>query len=83
MKRKIGFVGVGKAVLNDHAVNYRELVRKIPADRLLVETDGEDVSGDDRTAVLAEIYAKTSELTSVAESQIDVNAASFLHALMQ
>lgn len=78
-----GFVGVGKAVLNDHAVNYRELVRKIPADRLLVETDGEDVSGDDRTAVLAEIYAKTSELTSVAESQIDVNAASFLHALMQ
>ena len=34
-----GFVGVGKAVLNDHAVNYRQLVKRLPHDRLLVETD--------------------------------------------
>ena len=34
-----GFISVGPAVLNDHAVNYRELVKKIPLDRLLVETD--------------------------------------------
>ena len=34
-----GYISVGPAVLNDHAVNYRELVKKIPADRLLVETD--------------------------------------------
>ena len=34
-----GFISVGPAVLNDHAVNYRELVRKIPLDRLLLETD--------------------------------------------
>ena len=25
-----GFVGVGAALLNDHAVNYRELVREVP-----------------------------------------------------
>ena len=34
-----GYISVGPAVLNDHAVNYRELVKKIPLDRLLVETD--------------------------------------------
>ena len=34
-----GFISVGPAVLNDHAVNYRELVKKIPIDRLLLETD--------------------------------------------
>ena len=34
-----GFISVGPAVLNDHAVNYRELIKKIPLDRILVETD--------------------------------------------
>ena len=34
-----GFISVGPAVLNDHAVNYRELVTKIPIERLLIETD--------------------------------------------
>jgi len=37
-----GFISVGPAVLNDHAVNYRALVKKIPLDRLLVETDRTD-----------------------------------------
>lgn len=73
-----GFVGVGKAVLNDHAINYRALVKKIPVDRLLVETDVEDIPERERIALLADIFAKTAELTSVTESQIDGNAASFL-----
>ena len=34
-----GYISVGPAVLNDHAVNYRELVKRIPIERLLVETD--------------------------------------------
>ena len=34
-----GFISVGPAILNDHAVNYRKLLKKIPLDRLLVETD--------------------------------------------
>ena len=42
-----GYISVGPAILNDHAVNYRELVRKIPAERLLVETDcTEDAVGE-------------------------------------
>ena len=40
-----GYISVGPAVLNDHAVNYRELVKKIPLDRLLVETDRTDLVG--------------------------------------
>ena len=76
-----GFIGVGKAVLNDHAVNYRELVRKIPLDRLLIETDGEDLSDDDHSALITEIFSKTAELTSVSESQIDSNMAVFISSL--
>ena len=76
-----GFIGVGKAVLNDHAVNYRELVKKIPPDRMLIETDGEDLSDGDHSAVLAEIFSKTAELTSVTESQIDSNLAVFISSL--
>jgi len=34
-----GFISVGPAVLNDHAVNYRDLVKAIPDTCLLVETD--------------------------------------------
>ena len=34
-----GYISVGPAVLNDHAVNYRELVKRIPLERLLLETD--------------------------------------------
>ena len=34
-----GYISVGPAVLNDHAVNYRALVKRIPLDRLLLETD--------------------------------------------
>ncbi len=34
-----GFISVGPAVLNDHAVNYRRLVCEIPLEMLLVESD--------------------------------------------
>ena len=44
-----GFVGVGAALLNDHAVNYRALVKEIPAERLLVETDA-DYGYDEKLA---------------------------------
>lgn len=76
-----GFVGVGKAVLNDHAVNYRELVRRLPCDRILAETDWDADTDCGRSDALAAILAKISEIASVAQSQIDGNAASFLSAL--
>ena len=34
-----GYVSVGPALLNDHAVNYRELVKGLPEERILIETD--------------------------------------------
>ena len=38
-----GYVSVGAAVLNDHAVNYRELVKKIPSGRLLYLKAGKEM----------------------------------------
>lgn len=77
-----GFVSVGKAVLNDHAVNYRKLVKGIPLERLLVETD-DDVAGDaERAALLAQIFAKVSELTGVTEAQLDENTRRLVASIM-
>jgi TatD DNase family protein len=77
-----GFVSVGKAVLNDHAVNYRELVKKIPRDRLLAETDCEPDAGDDAQAPgIAEVAAKIGELTGVGESALADNAGEFVRSL--
>ena len=61
-----GFVSIGPAILNDHAVNYREMVKKVPLERLLVESDA--VGGTDCRSDLPvvprveEIAAKLAEL---------------------
>ena len=34
-----GYVSIGPAILNDHAVNYRVLAKELPLERMLVETD--------------------------------------------
>jgi TatD DNase family protein len=34
-----GYVSIGPALLNDHAINYRALVKELPSDRILIETD--------------------------------------------
>ena len=73
-----GFVSVGPAVLNDHAVNYRELVKKIPLDRLLVETDRTE-QGAAETPSVREVLAKVAELRGIAAAELerltDENAA--------
>ena len=56
-----GFISVGPAVLNDHAVNYRELVKAIPSDRLLVESDATAENMEDVPRV-AEVAAKVAEI---------------------
>lgn len=56
-----GYVSVGPAVLNDHAVNYRALVKKLPADRLLVETDATAETAE-MVPPLADIVTKVAEL---------------------
>ena len=75
-----GFVSVGPAVLNDHAVNYRELVKAIPADRLLVETDR--TAPTETGPGIGEIVAAVARLRGVPAdalaAQLDANAALFL-----
>ena len=76
-----GYVSVGPAVLNDHAVNYRELVKKIPIDRLLVETDRTADSASDAPSASA-VAAKVAELRGISpgelERMLDANAGRFL-----
>ena len=75
-----GYISVGPAVLNDHAVNYRELVKKIPSDRLLLETDRTPENAATCPSV-REVAAKVAELRGVAvgdlERTADANADAF------
>ena len=73
-----GFISVGKAVLNDHAENYRKLVSRLPHARLLVETDDAAETESARAALLADVFAKTAELTGITEAELDANATAFL-----
>lgn len=76
-----GFISVGPAVLNDHAVNYRELVKKIPLERLLVETDRTDANAAECPSV-RDVLAKVAELRGVSAAELeritDDNADAFL-----
>ena len=75
-----GYVSVGPAVLNDHAVNYRELVKRIPLDRLLVETDRTPENASTCPSVAA-VAAKVAELREMPLAELerltDANAARF------
>lgn len=76
-----GYVSVGAAVLNDHAVNYRELVKKLPLDRLLVESDRTAENAAEVPSVVA-IAAKVAELRGMElaelEERLEANAERFL-----
>ena len=75
-----GFISVGPSVLNDHAVNYRELVKKIPDECLVLETDRTEANAADCPAVSA-ICVKVAELRGRSaeeiESLTDANALRF------
>ena len=75
-----GYISVGPAVLNGHAVNYRELVKKIPADRLLIETD-RTVENAAECPPIAAVAAEVARLRGVAleelERMTDENAERF------
>lgn len=77
-----GFISVGPAILNDHAVNYRELVKKIPRDRLLVETDR--TSSSDSPSI-SDVLAKTADVLNLSAAELeritDENAGRFLGAV--
>ena len=78
-----GFVGVGAALLNDHAVNYRALVKEIPAERLLVETDADYGCDEKLAATSAASPAAAAKATaSAASPALAVNSAAGAVALV-
>ena len=81
-----GYVSIGPAILNDHAVNYRELARKIPADRLLVESDATAATAvsvpsvEDVAVKLAELRDTPAETMA---AQLEANADAFAGCLLR
>ena len=77
-----GFISVGPAVLNDHAVNYRELVKKIPLDRLLVETDAVVGARVPTRPHIRDVLVKTADILNLSAAELeritDENADRFL-----
>ncbi len=77
-----GFISVGPAILNDHAVNYRKLVCEIPLDRLLVESDATAENAAEVPRI-DEIAAKLAALRSIPLSdltaQLEDNLNRFLN----
>lgn len=80
-----GFISVGPAILNDHAVNYRELVKKIPLDRLLVETDAVVGARVPTRPHIRDVLAKTADILNLSAAELeritDENAGRFLGAV--
>ncbi|MBP5285113.1 MAG: TatD family hydrolase [Kiritimatiellae bacterium] len=74
-----GFVSVGPAILNSHAVNYRRLAAELPIDRLLAETDLEE--GADAPPI-GEIVRELAALRNLPADELerilDANADAFL-----
>ena len=74
-----GYISIGPAILNDHAVNYRELAKAIPEERLLVETDR---TVESAAVSIGDVLAKLAEVRGVSfaalERATDANAAVFL-----
>ena len=79
-----GFISVGPAVLNDHAVNYRELVKKIPIERLLIETDRTPENAAECPSV-REVAAAVATYRDMSLAELeritDENAARFLNLI--
>ena len=79
-----GFVSVGPALLNGHAVNSRALAKKIPQDILLVETDRTPETAAS-SASIADILRKLAEIRGTdvrrLEDAVEKNASRFAASL--
>ena len=79
-----GYVSVGPAILNDHAVNYRELAQKIPEDRLLAESDATAETAASAPPV-EDVAAKLAELRGLPPdamaARLEANADAFAGCL--
>ncbi len=74
-----GFISVSSAILNDHAVNYRKMLTKIPLENLLVETD---FTGEGKSPSLELIVEALAKIRGISvddlEKKIEENADRFL-----
>lgn len=74
-----GYFSIGPALLNDHAVNYRELVKTIPLDRILIESD---FDGTKEIPALSLVVEKLASILNVSPGdlfyRIEENANSFI-----
>ncbi len=86
-----GFVSLGPALLNDHAVNYHAMVKDFPLDRLLLETDTDwsaaSVEGEPaQDVLLARMAEKLAQLRGCSvealTTALDANATRFIEALV-
>ncbi len=79
--RMNGFVSIGPALLNDHAVNYRQLAKAIPMDSLLVESDATAESAL-QTPSVVDVATRLAGLRGlpldVLEARLEANAERFL-----
>lgn len=74
-----GFISVGPAILNDHAVNYRAMVKKIPLENLLVETDRTESSEPVQVRDVLQKLAEVRDLDPLELERItDANATRFI-----
>lgn len=76
-----GYFGIGPAVLNENAVNYLRLVRTLPRDRILAETDAprEDGKPAPRIGqVVAGVAAALGEDVAATAELLAANAAAFV-----
>lgn len=63
-----GYISIGPAILNDHAVNYRELAKAVPEDRLLVETDR---TAESAAVSIGDVVAKLAEVRGVSSAALE------------
>ena len=82
-----GYVSIGPALLNDHAVNYRALVKELPSDRILIETDMDySLPENDPVGTLRQIVSTLAALRgesdqSALAARLAGNARAFLQSL--
>lgn len=78
-----GFVSLGPALLNDHAVNYREMAKELPLARVLLETDQE--ASSEQAGLVDGLAAQLAALRGCAADEIaaavEANARRFTEAL--
>ncbi len=76
-----GFISVGPALLNDHAVNYRRLVCEIPSEMLLVESDATAETAEQippLEAIVSRLATLRNQPLATLTAQLESNATRFL-----